>query len=43
MEQLKELLTSSDWAAKKAKIAIKLTEDFKSIYKGILQQKVAHV
>jgi len=30
MEQLKELLTSSDWAAKRAQIAIKLTEDLKS-------------
>lgn len=30
MEQLKELLTSSDWVAKKAEIAIKLTKDFKS-------------
>ena len=30
MEQLKQLLTSSDWAAKKAELAIKLTEDFKS-------------
>ena len=26
MEQLKELLTSSDWAAKRAQIAIKITE-----------------
>jgi polyhydroxyalkanoate synthesis regulator phasin len=30
MEQLKELLTSSDWAAKRAQIAIKLTEDLNS-------------
>jgi hypothetical protein len=30
MEQLKELLTSSAWAAKKAQLAIKLTEDLKS-------------
>jgi polyhydroxyalkanoate synthesis regulator phasin len=30
MEQLKELLTSSAWAAKRAQIAIKLTEDLKS-------------
>lgn len=30
MEQLKELLTSSDWAAKRASIAIKLTEDYNS-------------
>jgi len=30
MEQLKELLTSSDWVAKRAQIAIKLTEDLKS-------------
>lgn len=30
MDELKELLTSSDWAAKKAQIAIKLTEDFQS-------------
>jgi hypothetical protein len=30
MEQLKELLTSSDWAAKRAQLAIKLTEDYNS-------------
>jgi hypothetical protein len=30
MEQLKELLTSSDWAAKKAQLAIKFTEEYKS-------------
>jgi polyhydroxyalkanoate synthesis regulator phasin len=30
MEQLKELLTSSDWASKRAQIAIKLTEDLNS-------------
>lgn len=30
MEQLKELLTSGTWAAKKAEIALKLTEDYKS-------------
>ena len=30
MEQLKELLTSSDWVAKRAQIAIKLTQDLKS-------------
>ena len=30
MEQLKELLTSSDWAAKRAQIAIKITEEYNS-------------
>jgi hypothetical protein len=30
MEQLKELLTSSDWAAKKAQLAIKFTEEYNS-------------
>ena len=30
MEQLKELLTSSTWAAKKAQLAIKFTEEYKS-------------
>jgi polyhydroxyalkanoate synthesis regulator phasin len=30
MDELKELLTSSDWAAKRAQIAIKLTEDLNS-------------
>ena len=30
MDELKQLLTSSDWAAKRAQIAIKLTEDLKS-------------
>jgi polyhydroxyalkanoate synthesis regulator phasin len=30
MDELKQLLTSSDWAAKRAQIAIKLTEDLNS-------------
>ena len=30
MEQLKELLTSSDWAVKRAQIAIKITEEYNS-------------
>ena len=30
MDELKELLTSSDWAAKRAQLAIKLTEDLNS-------------
>jgi hypothetical protein len=30
MEQLKELLTSSDWAAKRAQLAIKFTEEYNS-------------
>lgn len=30
MEQLKELLTSSDWVAKRAQIAIKITEEYNS-------------
>jgi len=30
MEQLKELLTSSDWAAKRAQLAIKITEEYNS-------------
>ena len=30
MEQLKELLTSSTWAAKRAQLAIKFTEEYNS-------------
>ena len=30
MDELKELLTSSDWAAKRAQLAIKITEEYNS-------------
>lgn len=30
MDEIKQLLTSSDWAAKKAQLAIKITEEYKS-------------
>ncbi len=30
MDELKELLTSSDWAAKRAQLVIKITEEYNS-------------